>query len=134
LGEREGAPKYLNSPETPIYQKGSHLYGLSRAKTAIRREGVVLVVEGYMDYVSLAARDIENVVAVLGTAMTEEQALLLARYTQQALLLYDSDTAGLRATFRTADALLGAGIHPLVVTLPPGEDPDSVVRRGGAAA
>lgn len=134
LQAREGAPKYLNSPETPIYHKGLHLYGLSWAKGAIRRERSVLVVEGYMDYVALAAHGIENVVAGLGTAMTVEQATLLSRYTQQALLLYDSDAAGLRATFRTADALLGAGVHPLVVTLPRDEDPDSVVRAGGAAA
>jgi DNA primase len=134
LTAREGAPKYLNSPETPVYEKGRHLYGLSWAKNAIRREGTVLVVEGYMDYVSLAAREIEHVVAGLGTALTAEQAALIARYSQQALLLYDSDAAGLRATFRTADALLGAGVHPLVVTLPPGEDPDSVARQGGAAA
>jgi len=130
----EGAPKYLNSPETPIYHKGHVLYGLAWAKQAIRREGEALVVEGYMDYVSLAARGIENVVAPLGTAMTEEQAKLLARYTRKALLLYDSDAAGLRATFRTADALLAAGVHPMVVTLPEGEDPDSLVRGGGAAA
>jgi DNA primase len=134
LRSREGAPKYLNSPETPVYHKGLHLYGLSWAKTSIRREGAVLVVEGYMDYVALAAHEIENVVAGLGTALTAEQAALVARYTQQALLLYDSDPAGLRATFRSADALLSAGVHPLVVTLPQGEDPDSVVRGGGAAA
>lgn len=127
----EGVPKYLNSPETPIYHKGRTLYGLHWARAAIRREGVALVVEGYMDFVSLAARGVENAVAGLGTAMTAEQAELLARYTRKALLLYDSDTAGLRATFRTADALLRAGIHPLVVTLPPGEDPDSLVRKAG---
>jgi len=131
---REGAPKYLNSPETPIYHKGRTLYGLTWARSAIRREAAVLVVEGYMDYVSLAARGIENVVAGLGTAMTTEQAALIARYTRRAFLVYDSDPAGLRATFRTADALLAAGVHPLVVTLPPGEDPDSIVRRGGAEA
>src|SRR5690606_42155479 len=78
---REGAPKYLNSPETPIYHKGRTLYGLTWARSAIRREAAVLVVEGYMDYVSLAARGIENVVAGLGTAMTTEQAALIARYT-----------------------------------------------------
>lgn len=131
---REGAPKYLNSPETPIYHKGRHLYGIAWAKGAIRREAAALVVEGYMDYVSLAARGVEHVVAGLGTAMTTEQAALLGRYTRQALLLYDSDAAGLRATFRTADALLAAKVHPLVVTLPPGEDPDSLVRDGGAQA
>src|SRR5690606_12189767 len=100
----------------------------------IRREGAALVVEGYMDYVALASRDVENVVAGMGTAMTPEQANLLAHYAGRALLLYDSDTAGSRATFRTADALLKAGVHPLVVPLPPGEDPDSLVRKGGAAA
>lgn len=130
----EGTPKYLNSPETPIYHKGRMLYGLNWSKGAVRREGVALVVEGYMDYVSLAARGIENVVAGLGTAMTPEQATLLARYTSRALLLYDSDQAGVRASFKTGDALLRARIHPLVVTLPVGEDPDSVARKGGAEA
>jgi DNA primase len=125
-------PKYLNSPETPIYQKGRTLYGLAWSKHAIRREGAVLVVEGYMDYVSLAARGIEHVIAPLGTAMTEEQAALLSRYARRALLLYDSDQAGLRATFKTADSLLRAGVHPLVVTLPEKEDPDSVARTQGA--
>jgi len=128
----ENVPKYLNSPETVIYHKGRILYGLSWSRTAIRREGSVLVVEGYMDYVSLAARGIENVAAGMGTALTPEQANLIARYTAKAYLLYDSDAAGLRATFRSADALLHAGVHPLVVSLPVGEDPDSLVRRAGA--
>jgi DNA primase len=134
MSRSENAPKYLNSPETPIYHKGGILYGLNWSKSAIRREGSALVVEGYMDYVSLAGRGIENVVAGMGTAMTEAQANLLARYTGKALMLYDSDAAGLRATFRTADALLQTGVHPLVVTLPTGEDPDSIVRLGGADA
>jgi DNA primase len=127
-------PKYLNSPETPLYQKGLELYGLAWAKGAIRRESAALIVEGYMDYVSLAGRGIENVVATLGTAMTPEQARLLTRYAGQVLLLYDSDKAGLRATFRSGDEILRAGGHPMVVSLPPGEDPDSVVRQGGAEA
>ncbi|MBR9988778.1 MAG: DNA primase [Gemmatimonadetes bacterium] len=134
LSRSERAPKYLNSPETPIYHKGDILYGLNWAKTAIRREGSALVVEGYMDYVSLAGRGIENVVAGMGTSMTTAQANLLARYTGKALMLYDSDQAGLRAAFRTADALLQTGVHPLIVTLPTGEDPDSIVRQGGAEA
>ncbi len=129
----EGSPKYLNSPETPIYHKGRVLYGLNWAKNAIRRDEAALVVEGYMDFVSLAARGVENVVAPLGTSMTEEQAELLARYARKVYLLYDSDAAGLRATFRSGDVLLRAGAHPLVATLPEGEDPDSLVReRGGA--
>ena len=134
LRPSEKAPKYLNSPETPVYHKGRMLYGLNWSRGGIRREGAALVVEGYMDYVSLAARGIGHVVAALGTAMTEEQANLVARYAGKAYLLYDSDEAGLRATFRTADALLRAGVHPLVVTLPPGEDPDSIARQGGADA
>lgn len=135
LGEAgKGVPKYLNSPESPIYHKGEVLYGLSWAKNAIRREEASLVVEGYMDAVSLAAAGIENVVAPLGTSLTEDQARLLARYCTRVNLLFDSDQAGLRATFRAGDVLLAAGLHPSVVTLPPGEDPDSLVRKGGAEA
>jgi DNA primase len=126
------APKYLNSPESPVYHKGSVLYGLSRSRNAIRREGVALVVEGYMDLVALGAAGIEHTAATLGTAMTEEHARLLGRYTRKALLLFDSDEAGLKATFRAADALLAQGIQSSVVTLPPGEDPDTVVRAEGA--
>jgi DNA primase len=134
LSKSENAPKYLNSPETAIYHKGDILYGLNWSRNAIRRTGSALVVEGYMDYVSLAARGIDHVVAGMGTAMTDAQANLLARYTGKALMLYDSDAAGLKAAFRTADVLLKTGVHPLVVTLPTGEDPDSIVRRGGAGA
>jgi DNA primase len=130
----KGAPKYLNSPESPVYHKGEVLYGLSWAKNAIRREEGALVVEGYMDAVSLAASGLENVVAPLGTSMTEEQARLLSRYCTRVFLLFDSDAAGLRATFRAGDILLAAGLHPAVVTLPPGEDPDTVVRKEGAGA
>jgi DNA primase len=134
LGKADGAPKYLNSPETLIYHKGELLYGLNWSKGAIRREGAALLVEGYMDYVSLAGRGVEHVVAGMGTSLTTPQANLLARYAGKALLLYDSDRAGMKATFRTADALLQAGVHPLVVTLPAGQDPDDVIRQGGAAA
>ena len=134
LRAAEGAPKYLNSPETAIYQKGRLLYGLNWSRGAIRRDGMALVVEGYMDYVSLASVGIDNLVAGMGTAMTAEQATLLARYSRKAVLLYDSDMAGMKATFRSGDALLRAGVEPLVATLPQGEDPDSLARKGGAAA
>ena len=127
-GDTKDAPKYLNSPETPIYHKGSNLYGLSWARHSIRREESALVVEGYMDVVSLAAHGFENVVAPLGTALTPEQAKLLSRYTKRVLLLFDSDAAGLRATFKAGDTLLEAGLHPAVVILPPGQDPDTLVR------
>ena len=133
FGPGKGA-KYLNSPETPVYHKSQELYGLGRARHEIRKEGAVLLVEGYTDVVSLVAHEIPNVVASLGTALTSVQARLLARFAPKAFLLYDSDMAGLRATFRAADVLLGAGIHPSVVTLPGGEDPDSVARREGREA
>lgn len=133
-GDPKDAPKYLNSPETEIYHKGQNLYGLSWARHSIRREESALVVEGYMDVVSLAAHGFENVVAPLGTALTQEQAKLLSRYCTRVLLLFDSDAAGLRATFRAGDVLLEAGLHPAVVTLPPGEDPDTLVRSGGPSA
>ena len=133
FGPGKGA-KYLNSPETPVYHKGEELYGLNRARHEIRKEGAALLVEGYTDVVSLVAHEVPNVVAALGTAMTSAQARLLARFATRAFLLYDNDMAGLRATFRTADVLLSAGIHPSVVTLPPGQDPDSVVRREGRDA
>ncbi len=132
--DRKGGAKYLNSPESPIYHKGRMLYGLSWARHAIRRDEGTLVVEGYMDVVSLAAHGFENVVAPLGTALTPEQAKLLARYATRIFLLFDSDAAGLRATFRAADTLLEEGLHPSVVTLPKGEDPDTLVRGRGAAA
>jgi DNA primase len=128
----KGVPKYLNSPETPVYHKGSVLYALGWSRNAIRKEGSALVTEGYMDVVALAASGIEHAVATLGTALTPDQARLLRRYTDHALLLFDSDEAGLRATFRGADVLLAAGVQPLVVSLPSGEDPDSLVRRVGA--
>jgi DNA primase len=130
----EHVPKYLNSPETPIYVKGRTLYGLGWSRGAIRKAEAALVVEGYMDYVSLAAHGVENAVAPLGTAMTEEQAELIAKYAPRAILLYDSDRAGLKATFRSGDELLRAGVEVLVATLPEGEDPDSLVRGKGPEA
>jgi DNA primase len=130
-GDGRDGPKYINSPETPVYQKGQNLYGLSWAKNHIRKEEAAIVVEGYMDVVSLAAAGFENVVAPLGTALTAEQAKLLSRYCTRVLLLFDSDSAGLRATFKAGDVLLEAGMHPAVVSLPPGEDPDTLVRSAG---
>lgn len=126
--------KYLNSPETPIYTKGEHLYGLDLSHRAVRREESVILVEGYMDLVSLAAAGFETVAAVLGTALTTEQATLVKRYTTRALILFDSDAAGLRATFKAADVLLAAGVQVSAVTLPPGEDPDTLVQGEGPEA
>ncbi|MCY4571953.1 MAG: DNA primase [Gemmatimonadetes bacterium] len=132
--EGKGAPKYLNSPESPIFHKGEILYGLSWAGNHIRRQGAALLVEGFMDALSLAAVDVAHAVAPLGTALTEGHARLLARYTKQVRILFDNDAAGMRATFRAADTLLAQGLHASVVTLPEGEDPDSVARAGGAEA
>ncbi len=134
LADSEEAPKYINSPDTPIFHKGKIVYGLNWSRYAVRRQELVLVVEGFMDLVSLMACGIENVIAPLGTALTEAQARLLKRYTKKALLLYDSDKPGLVATFKAADELLRLGIHPSVATLPHGEDPDSIVRKGGPEA
>lgn len=132
---RDGVePKYLNSPETPIFRKGRLLYGLAWAKGPIRREGVAIVVEGYVDCLALHGAGWENAVAPLGTALTPEQARLLARLAERVILLYDGDAAGLRAAFRAADALLPTGREVLVATLPPGEDPDSYLRTHGRAA
>jgi DNA primase len=135
IGEAgKGVPKYMNSPESPLYHKGETLYALGWNRHAIRKEGSALVTEGYMDVVSLGAAGVDHAIATLGTALTPEQARLLHRYAAQAILLFDADEAGLRATFRGADVLLAEGIQPLIATLPPGEDPDSLVRSGGAKA
>jgi DNA primase len=129
-----GEPKYLNSPENAIFHKGKQLYNLHQAKGAIRREESVVLVEGYFDVLRLLLAGIEHVVAPLGTALTPDQAVLLKRFAPAAILLYDSDQAGLRATFRAGDELLRHGMRARVATLPAGEDPDTLVRVGGTAA
>jgi DNA primase len=129
-----GEPKYLNSPETEIFHKGRQLYNLHQAKGPIRKEESVILVEGYFDVLRLVLAGVEHVVAPLGTALTPDQAALLKRYTHAATLLYDNDRAGLQATFRAGDELLRHGVRVRVATLPPGEDPDSLVRTGGIPA
>lgn len=129
-----GEPKYLNSPETPVFHKGSTLYNLHAARMAIRKEGLVIIVEGYFDVLRLVLAGVDHVVAPLGTALTSDQAALLKHYTGQVTLLLDSDTAGLKATFRSGDVLLRQGLRVRVATMPEGEDPDTLVRQGGAAA
>ena len=130
----DGEPKYLNSPETPLFHKGTLLYGLDRARTAIRTASLAVLVEGYVDAIRLQAAGILHVVAPLGTALTAEQARVLRRYTKQVALAYDADGPGLRATFRAGDELLRQGVGASVVTLPAGEDPDTLVHKGGAEA
>jgi DNA primase len=128
---RDGEPKYLNSSDSPVFSKGRLLYGLNYARNNIRRENKAVLVEGYFDVVRLVEFGIENVVAPLGTALTDEQVALLGRYTRNVVLLYDSDAAGLKATFRAGDALLAQGFSVQVASLPTGEDPDSFALRRG---
>ena len=127
----EGEPKYLNSAESPVFVKGATLYGLNWAKNALRRDDRALLVEGYFDCIRLVAAGVESAVAPLGTALTEPQAELIRKYTKTVFLLYDSDQAGLKATFRAGDVLLRQGMKVHVVTLPDGEDPDTFVQQHG---
>ncbi len=129
-----GEPKYLNSPETPIFHKGEQLYHIHVAKLAIRKAEAAIVVEGYFDALRLSLAGFDHVVAPLGTSLTEAQAKLLRRYTAEVVLCYDSDAPGLRATFRAADVLLAEGVRVRVATMPEGDDPDTVVQRDGAPA
>ncbi len=129
-----GEPKYLNSPDTPIFHKGKLLYNLHVAKHAMRKAERAILVEGQFDVLRLTLAGFEEVVAPLGTGLTGEQAELLKRHAPQVILLYDSDDAGLRATFRAGDELLRHNLRVAVATLPEGEDPDTLVLRGGAAA
>jgi DNA primase len=129
-----GEPKYLNSAESAVFSKGKTLYGLNWAKNDVRREDQVLVVEGYFDVVRLMAAGVTTVVAPMGTALTDAQAAALRKLTKNVFLLYDSDKAGLQATFRSGDELLRQGVSVRVVTLPEGEDPDTFVKKHGANA
>lgn len=130
----EGEPKYLNSSENAVFHKGTLLYGLDRARNAIRSDGYAVVVEGYVDCIRLQSAGIGCAVAPLGTALTAEQAKVLRRYTREVVLAYDADLPGLKSTFRAGDELLRQGAMVRVITLPPGEDPDTLVQRGGAEA
>jgi DNA primase len=129
----EGEPKYLNTPDTPIFHKGKLLYNLHVAKHAMRKTERAILVEGYFDVLRVALAGIEEVVAPLGTGLTPDQAQLVKRHAPQVILVYDSDDAGLRATFRAGDELLREGLRVSVATLPAGEDPDTLVRARGAA-
>jgi DNA primase len=127
----QGEPKYLNSAESPVFVKGTTLYGMNWAKNAIRRDERALIVEGYFDAIRLVVAGVESVVAPLGTALTEPQAELIRKYTNTVFLLYDSDQAGLKATFRAGDILLKQGFKVHVVTFPEGDDPDTFVAKHG---
>jgi DNA primase len=123
--------KYLNSPETPLYNKSRTLYGLSHTRTEIRQKREALIVEGYMDFLSLYQSGIKNAVAVSGTSFTRDHALLLRRYADTVYLLFDADPAGQSAAERCAEHFFSVGIEVRVVALPKGEDPDSYLRSHG---
>ncbi|WP_304132179.1 DNA primase, partial [Ignavibacterium album] len=131
LREDDTGGKYINSPESIIYVKGRILYGLSFAKDEIRKLDKAIIVEGYMDLISLYQAGIKNVVAVSGTALTDDQAQLLSRYTKNVVLLFDADTAGISASMRSIEILLRKDFDVKIATLPSGEDPDSFVNKYG---
>ena len=126
--------KYINSPETPIYNKSRVLFGLSHAREAIRQDDSVFMVEGYADLISLFQAGIRNVVASSGTALTEDQLRLIGRYTRNLTLMYDADSAGSNAMIRGIDLALAQDFDIRIVELPEGEDPDSFVQTHGGAA
>jgi DNA primase len=131
---RDPPPKYINSPESPIYVKGATLFGLWQGRHAIRQTGRAIVVEGNFDVVSLQARGVPNVVAPLGTAFTADQAKLLRRYAGNVTLLFDGDAAGRKAARTAEDACDKAGLEADVAMLPDGMDPDEYVRARGVPA
>ncbi len=126
--------KYINSPQTPIYKKGKTLYGLNWSKAFIRKEGKAVLVEGYMDFLSLYAKGIKNVVASLGTSLTQEQASLLSRFSEEVFLNYDSDEAGMRSAARAVPILFSAGLKVRVVRLDGAKDPDEFVEKFGPSS
>ena len=127
----DSLPKYINSPETAVYHKGQTLYGLYQARDAMRHNGEALVVEGYFDVLALHRAGFSGAVATCGTALTADHARLLKRYADKILLIFDEDAAGRQATFRAMDALVPAGLSVSVVTMPVGEDPDSLLKEKG---
>ena len=128
------APKYINSPETDIYNKSQFLYGAHQARKAIRKEDECILVEGYTDVISLHQAGIENVVASSGTSLTIEQIRLIKRYTPNIKILYDGDAAGVKAALRGLDMVLEQDLNVKVCLLPKGEDPDSYLQNVGSSA
>ncbi len=125
------APKYLNSPATPVFQKKRMLYGLNLTRDFIRKTGFVILVEGYMDFASLYQHGIVNVAAALGTSFTENHAVLLKRFAKKVYLCFDADSAGMDAALRSFKVLAPGGLFVYGITLPGGEDPDSFIKSRG---
>lgn len=130
----QGEPKYLNSPETALFRKGTLLYGYDRAREALRRSGRAILVEGYLDLIALHQAGFEEALAPLGTALTSDHARLLKRCVREVVLSFDGDEAGIKAAERALEILLPDGLAVRCLLLPSGEDPDSLVRRHGAEA
>ncbi len=130
----DAEPKYLNSPETRVYRKSHYLYGLNQARQSIRMTREAILVEGYMDVLSLVQAGFRNVIASAGTALTSEQAKIIDRYADKVFVAYDGDDAGLSAATRAAEALVELGLKVRVALLPDGNDPDSYVKEHGAEA
>jgi DNA primase len=122
-------PKYLNSPESEIYHKSRVLYGLDKTRDHIKQKGEVIIVEGYIDLLSLYIAEIKNVVATLGTALTRDHVLLLKRYTDRSIVVFDGDEAGEKASIRVLDVFLEEGSSPLIAILPYGDDPASFISK-----
>lgn len=127
----DSVPKYLNSPETEVYVKGRHLYGLFQARKSIREKDAAVVVEGYMDLIACHQAGVENVVAGLGTALTPDQVRLIKRNTNNVFILYDSDKAGEAATMRSLELFIEEGMDVKIVRLDAGHDPDSFLKEFG---
>ncbi|MBL8029296.1 MAG: DNA primase [Fibrobacteres bacterium] len=127
-------PKYLNSPETAVFKKGSFLFGLLQAREAVKREAQIILVEGNFDLISLSQDGIVNAAATSGTALTDRQALMIKRFADKVVLVYDGDNAGQAATARGLPILMNAGLTVRIAVLPPGEDPDSFIRKNGREA
>ena len=131
MGNVDKAPKYVNSPETPLYKKSDFLFAVFQAKNAIRKEDKALLMEGYTDVMTLHQAGIENAVASSGTALTPGQIRLIKRFTDNATAVYDGDAAGMKASLRGIDLLLEEGLNVRVVTMPEGQDPDSYCKELG---
>ena len=130
----DSTPKYLNTPETVLFNKRRILFGLDRANRAIKQAGYAIVVEGYMDAISVFSAGVKNVVASLGTAFTAEHCKLLLRYAPAIYFCYDSDNAGQKATIRALSIVQGTGATVRVIVVPDGKDPDEYIRKHGAEA
>src|SRR3989338_2339939 len=127
----ETLPKYINSPETTVYKKGLHLYGLNFAKAYIKERNFAIITEGYLDVIMCHQHGVNNAIASLGTALTTEQIRLLKRYTLNVLMLYDADQAGEMASLRGMELFLEEGMNVKIATLEKGHDPDSFLRKFG---